>query len=91
MMSVCILLRLQVSGNTIYLIIISSHESNSPNTETPLQEKLNVLAGQIGNGGMLAAGATFVAMMTLWFLYPETHAPVSLCNNIVRFRAIHLV
>ena len=34
-------------------------------TDTPLQEKLDVLAGQIGNFGMFAAGATFVAMMII--------------------------
>ena len=39
--------------------------------DTPLQEKLDVLAGQIGNVGMAAAAATFVAMMVIWFMYPE--------------------
>jgi calcium-translocating P-type ATPase len=34
--------------------------------ETPLQEKLNVLANQIGNGGMLCAGGTFIGMLGLW-------------------------
>jgi len=39
--------------------------------DTPLQEKLDVLAGQIGNLGMASAGATFIAMSVLWYLYPE--------------------
>lgn len=43
---------------------------------TPLQEKLDVLAGQIGNAGMAAAGATFVAMLAIWFIYPSLREPV---------------
>ena len=39
--------------------------------ETPLQEKLNTLAGQIGNLGIAAAVCTFIAMLSIWFLYPE--------------------
>ena len=33
------------------------------NDETPLQEKLTVLANQVGNVGMWAAGATFICML----------------------------
>ncbi|KAJ1397161.1 E1-E2 ATPase-domain-containing protein [Ochromonadaceae sp. CCMP2298] len=43
--------------------------------DTPLQEKLDKLAGQIGNMGMAAAGATFLAMLALWFIYPENRDP----------------
>lgn len=31
-----------------------------------------MLAGQIGNLGMVSAVATFIAMMVLWFMYPES-------------------
>ncbi len=34
-------------------------------------EKLDVFASQIGNMGILAAVATFIAMMALWCIYPE--------------------
>ena len=40
-------------------------------TDTPLQEKLDTLAGQIGNGGMIAAGATFIAMLVVWYYSPD--------------------
>lgn len=43
--------------------------------ETPLQAKLTVLADQIGYVGMAAAAATFVAMMIVWYLYPEARDP----------------
>lgn len=36
--------------------------------ETPLQQKLDDLANQVGNVGMFCAGATFVAMF-LHYLY----------------------
>lgn len=39
------------------------------------QEKLDVLAGQIGNLGMAAAGATFLASVAIWALRPEARAP----------------
>ena len=39
---------------------------------TPLQEKLDTLAGQIGYLGMGCAGATFVVMVAVWVLYPST-------------------
>jgi calcium-translocating P-type ATPase len=42
--------------------------------ETPLQQKLNVLAEQIGYFGMGAAVATFTALVALWFIYPESRA-----------------
>lgn len=40
-------------------------------TPTPLQEKLDTLAGQIGNVGMVAAGATFLATMVMWWVNQE--------------------
>jgi Ca2+-transporting ATPase len=40
--------------------------------QTPLQEKLDVLAGQIGNFGIASAVLTFIAMLTIWILYPES-------------------
>jgi len=43
--------------------------------DTPLQEKLDKLAQQIGHGGMSAAAATFLAMLALWFLHPEWRDP----------------
>lgn len=39
---------------------------------TPLQEKLDDLAGQIGNVGIFAAGVTFLAMVIIWYLLPST-------------------
>lgn len=42
---------------------------------TPLQEKLDVLATQIGYGGMVSAAATFIAMMAIWFYYPALRSP----------------
>eukprot|EP01039_Chlorochromonas_danica_P006079 gene6079-6693_t len=42
---------------------------------TPLQEKLDTLANQIGHFGMAAAGLTFSAMIALWFLKPEWRDP----------------
>jgi len=42
--------------------------------ETPLQQKLNILAGQIGLLGMGTAAATFLALVVIWFSHPE-HRP----------------
>jgi magnesium-transporting ATPase (P-type) len=42
---------------------------------TPLQEKLDTLAGQIGNLGMAAAVLTFSVMIALYFLQPEQRDP----------------
>jgi calcium-translocating P-type ATPase len=44
-------------------------------SDTPLQEKLDTLAGQIGNFGMVTAVLTFVAMIVIWFLKPEWRDP----------------
>jgi calcium-translocating P-type ATPase len=44
-------------------------------TETPLQEKLDVLAGQIGNLGMGSAVMTFIVMIAIWFLRPDERDP----------------
>lgn len=41
-------------------------------SDTPLQEKLDTLANQIGQVGMAAAAATFIAMMCIWLLYPSS-------------------
>lgn len=38
--------------------------------DTPLQEKLTVLADNIGYGGMVAAAGTFVAMIAMFYLDP---------------------
>jgi len=38
--------------------------------DTPLQEKLTVLADNIGYGGMVAAAGTFVAMIAMFYLNP---------------------
>ncbi len=43
--------------------------------DTPLQEKLDVLAGQIGNFGMVTAAITFVTMIVIWFVRPEWRDP----------------
>lgn len=40
--------------------------------DTPLQEKLDLLANQIGQLGMAMAAATFVAMLAIWMLYPAS-------------------
>lgn len=40
-------------------------------SDTPLQEKLDVLANQIGNFGMLSAGATFIALLVIRYFYKE--------------------
>lgn len=40
--------------------------------ETPLQQKLNILADQIGSFGMFSAASTFIVMIAMWFLYPES-------------------
>lgn len=45
--------------------------------DTPLQEKLDVLANQIGYLGMGAAAATFLAMIALYALYPSQRSPDS--------------
>ena len=44
---------------------------SAESSDTPLQEKLDVLAGQIGNLGMASAAATFIAMSVLWYFYPD--------------------
>lgn len=41
----------------------------TPNT--PLQDKLDILATQIGNGGMIAAAATFIAMLYIWWVQQQ--------------------
>jgi len=40
--------------------------------KTPLQEKLDVLAEQIGNFGIASAVLTFIAMISIWLIYPES-------------------
>jgi calcium-translocating P-type ATPase len=39
---------------------------------TPLQEKLDILAGQIGNFGIVTAVATFFAMIGIWYYFPDS-------------------
>ncbi len=52
----------------------SKSRLSTPASETPLQEKLDTLAAQIGNFGMGAAVLTFIAMVAIWVLYPESRA-----------------
>jgi P-type E1-E2 ATPase len=53
--------------------------------DTPLQEKLDILAGQIGQLGMGMAAATFLAMMTIWFLYPASrHEGVTVFDYMLK-------
>jgi P-type Ca2+ transporter type 2C len=56
---------------------------NTETAETPLQEKLTVLADQIGYGGMAAAGATFIAIIAIYFLFPESRDPSKSLFDIV--------
>merc|ERR1711871_997682 len=49
---------------------------------TPLQEKLEVMADLIGKGGIIAATGTFIGMLVMWYLHPETHT-LSLFEQIL--------
>lgn len=49
---------------------ISAQLQQDP-SDTPLQEKLDVMAQQIGYVGMASALATFVATMTMHFIHPS--------------------
>mmetsp|Transcript_22674 Transcript_22674/g.22874 ORF Transcript_22674/g.22874 Transcript_22674/m.22874 type:complete len:1042 (-) Transcript_22674:604-3729(-) len=55
----------------------------SKTEDTPLQEKLDTLAGQIGKGGMSVAGATFIAIILLWLLHPESRHPDQMFFDVV--------
>ncbi len=53
--------------------------------DTPLQEKLDTLAAQIGVGGLIAAGATFAVLMVQWFWFPENREPeMTLLKYVIR-------
>ena len=53
--------------------------------DTPLQEKLDTLAAQIGVGGLIAAGATFAVLMIQWFWFPENREPdMTLLKYVIR-------
>lgn len=65
----CTMLVIAVGSRSRYGKLRASLTSES--TDTPLQEKLDTLAGQIGNGGMIAAGATFIAMLVVWYYSPD--------------------
>jgi Ca2+-transporting ATPase len=54
--------------------------------DTPLQEKLDTLAAQIGIGGLVAAVATFAVMMIQWKFFPDiSHLPgVTFIQYIIR-------
>lgn len=56
---------------------------NTETAETPLQEKLATLADQIGYGGMIAAGATFVAIIVIYFLFPESRDPSKTLFDVI--------
>lgn len=70
----CTMLVIAVGSRSRYGKLRASLTTES--VDTPLQEKLDTLAGQIGNGGMVAAGATFIAMLVVWYYSPEdAHKP----------------
>lgn len=50
--------------------------------DTPLQEKLDTLANQIGNFGMVAAVLTFIAMISLRLIHPDNQ--ISLYEYILK-------
>jgi P-type Ca2+ transporter type 2C len=56
---------------------------NTDAEETPLQEKLTTLADQIGYGGMAAAGATFTAILVIYFMFPESRDPSKSLFDVV--------
>ena len=48
-------------------------------------EKLDVLAGQIGNLGTGAAVATFVALIAIWFYRPDRRDPhATLVEHVIK-------
>lgn len=57
--------------------------------ETPLQIKLSALAEKVGNVGMVAAGATFIAMF-IHYIY-DCFAEGSFVENFVAVETIHEV
>ena len=65
----CSMLTIAVGSKSRYGKLRASLTTEA--ADTPLQEKLDTLAGQIGNGGMVAAGATFIAMLVVWYYTPD--------------------
>ena len=61
----CKMLVLAVGANSEWGRIRASMQTESVNT--PLQDKLEILANQIGWMGMIFAGATAIAMMADWY------------------------
>jgi len=51
---------------------------------TPLQEKLDVLAGQIGNFGFGSAIATFIAMIIFYFYSPALQSEITLIDYMLK-------
>eukprot|EP01035_Chromulina_nebulosa_P019011 gene19011-24830_t len=57
---------------------------NVETNPTPLQEKLDVLAGQIGNFGIGSAIATFIAMIILYFNSPALQSEITLIDYVLK-------
>ena len=55
---------------------------------TPLQEKLDILANQIGVGGMISASATFIAMLSIWYMFPNSRVGTDTDSNNALFEYI---
>jgi Ca2+-transporting ATPase len=53
-------------------------------SDTPLQEKLDVLAGQIGNFGMVSAGMTFIAMLIIRYYSPSSSHELSFLEYMLK-------
>mmetsp|Transcript_30436 Transcript_30436/g.40201 ORF Transcript_30436/g.40201 Transcript_30436/m.40201 type:complete len:1034 (-) Transcript_30436:191-3292(-) len=61
----CSMLTVAVGKNSTWGKLMS--DTQIEQSDTPLQEKLDVLAQQIGYIGMVFAALTFVAMMLMWY------------------------
>lgn len=66
----CTGLVIAVGANSRWGKSKSKLEKDSP--DTPLQEKLETLANQIGYFGMAVAACTFIAMVYVWYANPES-------------------
>ena len=64
----CTMLVIAVGPNSEWGRVKMSLDAEAPNT--PLQDKLETLAEQIGYAGMGFAGATFLALLGTWYLTP---------------------
>lgn len=59
----------------------------SSDDETPLQQKLSILAGQIGNVGMVAAALTFACM--LGHILHDAYLTESFQDSLLRVETLH--